>query len=369
MQGNVIYDFLKPGPGKMMKRLTRSLLSLFLFLNPISAIAFETDQFNLPSAPLADIGDEVSEYVSDNIKQAVASLNTRIAKHGTCLDASAGKSNRCGGMEEERKILAYLRSDEAVSKEVFKQLGDGIFPLSHIGNWLSTHRFRAKPSKYKTSYQDSIYILSPTNYITISPTVRLCGSEFGTDKIEHLFQQGYAYYRIYKKAFATGLTAEDSTRRAIKWGQMTERTYFGSLVSGVFSNADLYANYVGLKFYMGLTQPLTIGGVTRRPVLKLSDGLWTINADTSTSILKPFISDHLNEAFNPSGFNGFLFPSVKKVVRKHSCPQWREFFKTATATEMDAKSRSLRVWNGEDYGFTEKSRVISVGQMCFADAK
>lgn len=354
-----------------MKSLLRSLLSLVLLFNSLNVFAFETDQFNLPTAPLADIGDEVTDYISENINQAVGKLNTKIESHSACIDISVTRSERCGTVEDERKILAYLRSDDAIALQIFKELGDGVFPLSHIGTWLSTHRFTGKPSRFKTSYGDSIYILSPTNYVTISPTVKLYGFEFGTDKVEHFFQQGYSYYQIYKRSLASGLAAEESTRRAIKWGQMTERTYFGTLVSGVYSNADLYANYAGLKFYLGLIQPVTVGGIVRQPLLKLADGRWQVSADAnlSASILRPFISDRLNEAFNPSGFNAFLFPSVKNVVRKHSCPQWRENFKTIDASQLDAKSRDLRNWNGEDYGFTEKSRMINIGQLCFAVSK
>jgi hypothetical protein len=365
------FRFLTARPGKMMKRLPRLLLSLSLILSSANAFGFETDQFNLPPTPLVDIGDEVSDHVSQSIKDAAARLNAHIAEHSVCVGLSPERPGRCGSVAEEREILAYLRSDEAIAREVFKQLGDGVFPLSHIGGWLASHRFRGTPATFKTSYGDSIYILSPTNYITISPTVRLYGSEFGIDKIEHFFQQGYSYYRKYKRSLASGASAEEATRRAIKWGQMTERTYFGSLVSGVFSNADLYANFAGLKFYIALTQPVKIGESVRPPLLKMTNGAWALNSDAeiSASVLRPFISDHLNEALNPSGFNLFLFASVKKVIRKHSCPEWREIHKSATAAELDTKSLQLRNWNGEDYGFTEKSRMIDIGQLCFADDK
>lgn len=354
-----------------MMSVTRSFISLLLIFNSTIAFAFETDQFNLPPTPLFDIGDDVSDYVSENINEAVAELNAEISKRSACLAASVERSNGCGSAESERKALVFLRSDEAIARQVFKQLGDGIFPLSHVGNWLTYHRFRGKPSTYKTSYQDSIYILSPTNYITISPTIRMYGSEFGIDKIEHFFQQGYSYFKIYKRSIASGLSTEDSTRRAIRWGQMTERTYFGSLVSGVFSNADLFANYAGLKFYIGLTQPTAIAGVIRPPLLKLTNGFWEINNDAhvSRSVLQPFISDHLNEAFNPSGLNIFLFPSVKKIVKNHSCPQWQKTYSTMTDNDFESRSQALRSWNGEDYGFTQKRRMVSVGQICLADAK
>ena len=68
--------------------------------------------------------------------------------------------------------------------------------------------------------------------------------------------------------------AEEAVQQAVKWGQKTERTYFGLWVSGVYSNADLYANYAGMKFYDALTQPLTVGGES--PAGYRSSGKWPL---------------------------------------------------------------------------------------------
>ena len=202
--------------------------------------------------------------------------------------------------------------------------------------------------------------------MTISPTIKLYGAEFGVDKIEHFFQQGYSYYRIYQKALARGTKYDTALKKAVKWGQMTERTYYGFLVSGVFSNADLYSNYAGMKFYFGLTQPLNIGETVLQPTLILENGIWKFNGgDQLSALIKPFISDHLNEALNPSGFSAILFPSVRKVVLKQACPEWHKNFPEYNRTDLNGKSRSLRLWNGEDYGFTEKKRMISVGDLCY----
>ena len=54
------------------------LVSFVLLLNGVS-LAFETDQFNLPPVPLADIGDEVSEHVEETLRFAVAKVNADIA--------------------------------------------------------------------------------------------------------------------------------------------------------------------------------------------------------------------------------------------------------------------------------------------------
>src|SRR5436190_7679438 len=113
------------------------------------------------------------------------------------------------------------------------------------------HKISQEPARYKTSYFNSIYTAEPIDYATMSPTVRIYGTEFGTDKIEHFLQQGYDYYKIYQNEIAAGRTSEAGESKAVKWGRMTEQTYFGLLVAGVYSNADLVANYAGMKFYLG----------------------------------------------------------------------------------------------------------------------
>ena len=231
---------------------------------------------------------------------------------------------------------------------------------------MNVHEFRASPSRYKTSYLHSIYVASPIDYATISPTVRLFGVEFGTDKLDHFFQQGYKYYKIQQKAVANGSTAEQATTRAIKWGRRTERTYFGLLVSGVYSNADLYANYAGMRFYQGLTEPIMIG--ERRPApVALNNGVWKVDdAALRENLVKPFFTDHLNEAFNPSGYAFTIFRSVRRSVKKYGCAEWRLAYPDATSDEFTSRSERLELWNGEDYGYIKHNRTVSIAETCFS---
>lgn len=270
-----------------------AFLSIVFLANGTICFGFETDQYDRPPVPLADIGDEVSDYALNALFEVVANLNAEIAIRQTCVE----KSN-CDDPNEDRERLRYLRSDDAVADGLYKKLGDGTFPLTKVGNWINTHEFRGQPARYKTSYGESIFVLLPTNYVTISPTIRMYGAEFGVDKIEHLFQQGYTYYKINRDAAAEGKSPDEAAKKAVKWGRVSERTFYGSMVSGVFSNADLYANYAGMRFYQGLTKLLKIGGRTRPPVLALKNGSWFINetGDLHQTFLRPFISEHLNEA-------------------------------------------------------------------------
>src|SRR5436190_10524897 len=278
-------------------------LSFVCFLD-ISAVLvasifeMEYDQYTLSPEPLADIGDEVTQFVQDNLWTAVATINAEIEQHQACLKETAAEDTKCRSAGSERKRIAELQTNEAVAKAVYKLLGDGTIFTTHTGDWLNSHDFRVDPARYKTAYADSIYVTMPINYATLSPTIRVNGVECGTDKFDHFFQQGYRYYKIYTDQLAKGKTPEEAAKKAVAWGKMTEKTYFGMWVAGVYSNADLYANYAGMKFYYGLTQPIQIGTEMRPGTFTLVDGKWQItNPETARDVLlKPFIADQMNEA-------------------------------------------------------------------------
>jgi hypothetical protein len=234
-----------------------------------------------------------------------------------------------------------------------------------FGDWIHKHKFRGQPDRYKTSYGHSIFILNPADYLTISPTVRLYGVELGIDKLEHLFQQGYQYYEIERKELAKDVTPDQAVRKAVDWGKKTERTYYGLLSSGVYSNADLYANYAGLRFYHGLTKAVRIADTTREPLAVLENGLWRRNQRSNRDdLLKPFISNHMNEAYNPSAFRFTLVRSVRRAVKRYACEDWQRVHPDLDASDLTAASKALKTWHGEDYGWTKRSHTVRIGDEC-----
>lgn len=361
--------FLSPSPLRPFSKLLASILCLALFSN--LSFAFETDQFNLPPAPLADIGDEVSAYVESNLRKAVDKINAEIIERQNCLDnrREAEKTTNCASASEENQKLAELRSKEIVARKVYNLLGTGIPPFTSSGSWMESHRFAHDPARYKTSYSDSIYTASPLNYLTISATVNLYGTQFGTDKIAHLFQQGYTYYKSYNRALKEGKTSSEAARKAVNWGRKTERTIYGYWVSRTFSNADLAANYAGLKFYQGLTEEISIDGKPRPAVLILKNGIWEFNKDANLPeiLLKPFISNHLNEAYNPSIYLDFLGlrAAVRRSVKNHSCAQWRKTYPQLSKTDLEETFQKLRFWYGEDYGHKDSKEFVTIQNTCF----
>jgi hypothetical protein len=262
-----------------------------------------------------------------------------------------------------------LRSSETLVRAVFKPLGGGIPPFTNSGTWMEAHDFKAQPARIKTSFGKSIYRTSPVLYMTISETVRLYGVELGTDKIAHIFQQGYTYYRIYNNALKKKLSREAALRKAIDWGRKSERTFYGTWVSGVYSNADLCANLIGMRFYQGLTQEISFGEIKRPSVLRLENGVWKFGeaAGLHQILVKPLISDHLNEALNPSIFTKSygIRAFVRKTVRKQSCQQWFARFPHLSQVELNKTTDALKLWNGEDYGHKESANFITIGNTCF----
>ena len=347
------------------------LLLCIALLSTAVGFAFETDQYNLPPEPLADIGDEVSDYAEENLRKAVVKINEEISRRRACLEKTIVKpaGTKCDSAEKDRDQLAYLRSEAAVARTVFNLLGSGFPPFTRSGSWMDSHEFKNQPARYKTGYRKSIFFVKPSNYLTISPTVKIYGAHFGTDKIAHIFQQGYSYYKIYHRALERGLTADEASRKAVRWGRMTENTYYGTLISGVFSNGDLAANYAGMKFYLGLTREIKINGGARPAVLTLKNGVWMFNenVDLRQILIKPFLSDHLNEAFNPSIFTKLfgLRSFVRQTVRKRSCEQWRRQYPDLLQSKLDENSRALRLWYGEDYGFKSSENFVTIANVCF----
>ena len=354
----------------MKKRfLIAAVLTLTLILQTGVALAFETDQYNLPPQPLADIGEEVTEYVIDNLENAITVVNKDIVRSKNCLANKKTRVTHCSSAETERKTLARLLSADAITDELYRSVGDGSLLVTKFGKWMRSHKFRAQPASYKPGYKESIFVALPSNYLTISPTIRMYGVEFGVDKLEHLFQQGYEYHKIRLESLADGQKPEKAVEKAILWGQKTERTYFGTLVSGVFSNGDLYANYAGMKFYQGLTAGLEINGVRRPPMVTFNDDKWKVarNSILREWLLQPFITEHMNEALNPSGYTLILIRSIRRTIKKNSCPEWHRQYPMLSKAALKRKTLSLQRWNDEDYGFTRKKRMIDLAEMCFSD--
>lgn len=112
-----------------------------MLVTQTSPFAFETDQYNLPPKPLADIGDEVTAH-EHQLRKAVYEINEEIRARQACLarDSRSKGESGCKSDQDERARLAYLRSEAAVAHEAFNQLGAGVPPFTSISTEKFSHR-------------------------------------------------------------------------------------------------------------------------------------------------------------------------------------------------------------------------------------
>ena len=96
------------------------------------------------------------------------------------------------------------------------------------------------------------------NLKELSDVVRIDGHLIGLDKIGHFFAEGWEY-------FDSTRTQENTLAQAMQWGRDQEEGTFGYITTGIFSYADLVANFNGWRFWnrvlTGGNDPLK-GGIT-----------------------------------------------------------------------------------------------------------
>jgi len=101
---------------------------------------------------------------------------------------------------------------------------------------------------YSLSLNDSIY--RDIDYIEgfslnlkeLSDVVNIDGHLIGLDKIGHFFAEGWQYFEL--------IHYDDyKIEQALEWGRQQESGKFGYSTTGIFSFADLVANFNGLRFW------------------------------------------------------------------------------------------------------------------------
>jgi hypothetical protein len=189
------------------------------------------------------------------------------------------------------------------------------------------------------------------------------GYHFGTDKLGHFFMMGHTYYTMYQYFLAHGKSTQQAHHILELYGKMLEFTYLGVLVNGVYSNGDLAANYSGWKFYSNFIASVKIGNSMQPPILVLKDNKWEFSKHiTPDNLLQPYISDNLNEAYNPCRYT-FMRSQIRRQIKKR-CDDWIKR-KGITRQIVLAKLEETSRWHGEEYGYwLPKDSAVTL-DVCF----
>ena len=353
------------------------LLATFLAV-PVSspAHANETDQFLLPSdRKFVDVGRLIT----------VAHHNVLVAVTGS-LNEQIRRAQDIGDPAERRERLKALHSPRRLADGVRAEFGQGFLETLEIESSLgSTLARSAFPGSEYIAFKrlDWIYFfahwpIDPRNIPLLfqSSTIRVHGHYVGTDKFGHFHDLGHIYFCDYTSKRAAGKSEEDAVHEVVgaySRGVISETALIGFVATGVCSNADLAVNYLGLKFYRNLTEPVMLEGREAPPMLVLVGEYWQLNTHVrpDSDFMAPFFSDHWNEALNPCVYEVGLRNAIRRKLDTRA-GEVLDFYCGVDGRPRDAAyftglAKELSSYFGEDYGYYgDASTVMSIGTACFA---
>jgi hypothetical protein len=209
-----------------------------------------------------------------------------------------------------------------------------------------------------------------------SSMIQVHGTRMGTDKIAHFVSMGYINYCTYRHETRSGVDSRTALRHTVGMaadGPLGESGILGGFTTGVYSNADMAANYLGMKFYLNLMKPVRLNGEVVPPMVKIRNGMLALQPGVRADgpYFAQFISDHLDEVLNPSLYDSNMREGVRQGVRENS----REIVAYYAGDDPDKRNpeyfNGLMVeyatYYGEPYGHCGQfENLISVGDTCFS---
>lgn len=194
---------------------------------------------------------EIDSVTPRNIKleNSLAVINEIINQR---LQQGIEKANAYREYIEE--IDLYIEQDNDCDEDVlYSELRKAIYQ-SYTASWglkgyeldLQLRELLARKS-YSLSLNDSIYRdidylegLS-LNLKELSDVVNIDGNLIGLDKAGHFFAEGWRYFELTNDGY--------DIDQALEWGRLQEAGKFGYSTTGIFSFADLTANFNGWRFW------------------------------------------------------------------------------------------------------------------------
>ncbi len=254
------------------------------------ARSFETDQFLALTAEIEDSAPVLNEFLNAELAALLAQEKTADLP---CTGVTSRYFRRLFQGLHASRFQRFLKSEPAVD----------LFP-DDLGYWEHLRR---------SIYRDPAFPF----VLPLSPTIRVGEVRFGLDKFGHLFGFGRRYYQRYLELRRRGLTEEEALRKVVVRGIRQERFFLGGIADGVFSYADLEANYQGLVMARSFCE--ADPEVETEPLLTRVDGGWRAARDLD---LRRFVTPSFDESFNTNHYTWMRRSNVRRILTVEHCGPW-----------------------------------------------
>ncbi len=357
-----------------------STLGLLFITHPPLA-AHETEQFTVPpdGQRLADISLFIENYFIGRLEFSVAKVNRGI-KHALAAEGIVHLP-RAQSVQQSRRLRAIGQQPipSAITRLHRPEAIANAYRYSFFAGPVLIEKTEAKIRKNKslqTQNPGMLLLYKPAASATVThgtdvrpvsnfarmwqgATVSAYGTEFGLDKIGHFIHFGYSLYTAYRQNLRFGISRQDAMRLAVQAkvnGLAGENGFYGNLMVGAYSNADLASNYVGCLFFRNLTEPVKLKGQMRPAMLLRNGPFWEVAAHVQDDpkFFRWFVSDHFNEALNPSLYRKEMRTRLRENVRQR-LPDFLTYYcdvggRSHTQDYFKALLTELTHYYGLDYG-------------------
>jgi len=353
------------------------LLGSFLFF-AIRVGAHETDNFYLPlDVEFADLGDFLGAVHTQVIEEAVMEVNAEIERSLATTDPAA-RSRRLERWHDPDKIAAAVarrfRDSFTETVRAERALSSSWTQRAYPGKQVANHAIWMNFAGHIPIDPRCLIMLSQAD------TVKAYGVYFGVDKLTHFHQLGWAYYKLYRSLQRKGMSEAAAYSKVLhcyaRTDFLAEANIFGTIGTGVYSNADMAANHMGFKFFVNLSGKVILQGRELEPLVVRCGMFWRVNYHVrpQSGWLAPYFSDHWNEALNPSLYDPTMRPGIRRVLRSRA-DRIVQFYTTKDGRPNDPAyfedlAREVSTYHGEDYGHSDKfEKLMNIGNTCFPALK
>ncbi len=253
------------------------------------AAALESDQYLVWGIELEDAAPVLNEFLNENAWRVLERVNRKRPERTPCEALPARIFRRYARNLVFSRLRAFVVKDSRVD----------VYPGREVGYFghlrMSIFRRAAFP------------FLLP-----LARTIRVGDVYLGVDKLGHMLGlSGRAYYRAYRRARRKGASESEAIERATRWGLRIEATLTGGLTDGVFSHADLEANFRGLVLARDLCH-------AEPPFLVLEEEGWRLARPID---LRDYVNPLFDETYNNSHFTRWRWKRVAPILVEEYCPR------------------------------------------------
>jgi hypothetical protein len=269
--------------------MKRVLLSILFILGSQSSLSLELDPYQAWIVDIKDSSPVLNGFINTKLEKTIVKVNAKPDDKRALVQCS----------DIAIKFFTSLHASLITSKPFLKFIKKNKDLVDHS---------RGLKEGWLSSVWHSHYRYIPQLYFSsLSSALDIGGIRVGDDKIAHFFGLGRRYYKKYLKALKNGKSRQEAIEKAIRYGLRHENGILGKGIDGIFSHADLEANFQGFLLSVDLCEG-------SNPILENREGYWV---QTTKIDFTDYVNPAMDEVYNSNHFAKPYWPLVRKRLKRY----------------------------------------------------